>query len=220
MSNALVLSRRAFVLGTLGGLTTAVLSTDALNGAALAAETSPAGYATAWKLNTHWGYPRGAHGRVSCHCKACVAHAENKVFASVAEANNVVLRAHPGCLCVPQTYLLPGATYRRLFPPGTGSVDLRVPRVRRTIADRSAAAANARSEGGGQASGVPAAQSQSRSDSPQELVAIQPWLWLGRAGLLATGSVGAMLLIRTRLKNRASPDPEESTQPKSPDAIS
>lgn len=63
--------------------------------------------------NPSWGYPKGAHGRTSCHCGACLSHAANKIFAT--ESAALAGAAHTGCLCVPFSVSLDTAIYDALF---------------------------------------------------------------------------------------------------------
>jgi hypothetical protein len=82
----------------------------------------------AWTLDPTWGFPKGAHGRTSCGCHACVAHAANKVFAMQADAG--AGRAHAGCLCEPAFFALRTTIYDALFTThGVVEVDRRDPRV-------------------------------------------------------------------------------------------
>ena len=111
--------RRAAILAG-AGVTTAVFPRVAR------AELPPV--ATAWQLNPSWGYPLGAHGRTSCHCHACIPHAENKLFAT--EAAAFAGRAHAGCLCQPFEVEIPAAAYAVLFTgSGSVSVDRRDPGI-------------------------------------------------------------------------------------------
>jgi IPT/TIG domain len=82
----------------------------------------------AWTLDSSWGFPKGAHGRTSCGCHACLAHAANKVFATEADAD--AGRAHAGCLCEPASFALRTTIYDALFStPGVTEVDRRDPYV-------------------------------------------------------------------------------------------
>lgn len=82
----------------------------------------------AWVLDPTWGFPKGAHGRTSCSCHACVTHAGNKVFATQAAA--AAGRAHTGCLCEAEAFDLRTTIYDALFTtPGAVEVDRRDPDV-------------------------------------------------------------------------------------------
>lgn len=75
----------------------------------------------------------------ACHgCKACKAHAENKLFATEKAAKRARHRAHPGCRCgVRRGRKLSRRKWRRLFNPEGDEkhvvVDKRDPRVRRIL---------------------------------------------------------------------------------------
>jgi IPT/TIG domain len=82
----------------------------------------------AWVLDPAWGFPKGAHGRTSCSCHACITHAANKVFASHAAADSA--RAHAGCLCEPEAFDLRTTIYDAVFTtPGVLEVDRRDPDI-------------------------------------------------------------------------------------------
>ncbi len=105
---------------------------------------APAGFATAaeaWRVPSKrrvmWGLSAAAEHGASCGgCRACTAHAHNKLFASAAAADRG--RAHPGCGCtVVRAGSIPVTTWRALFVRSDGSrrasVDRRTPRVRRLL---------------------------------------------------------------------------------------
>jgi hypothetical protein len=113
---------------------------DFLRGAVVMAGTAYAGVATsqlahadtgttlAWQLDPSWGYPKGARGRTSCHCRACLTHAANKIFSTESAAEAGV--AHAGCLCVPFSVEMDPTIYDALFVvPHADVVDRRDPDV-------------------------------------------------------------------------------------------
>lgn len=123
------LARRDFLRGAvaLGGVGLTELALADLARAGAVATTA------AWELDPAWGYPRGAHGRTSCNCRACVTHAANKIFATQSDA--VAGRAHAGCLCTTRRVELPIGTYDALFSlTGAGSADRRDPAVAAILA--------------------------------------------------------------------------------------
>lgn len=127
MSRAVTIERRVFIRGAV------VMAGAAYVGIAM---SRPAGAATgtaqAWQLDPSWGYPRGAHGRTSCHCRACLSHATNKLFAS--ETAALAGTAHPGCLCVPFGVAIDAVAYDTLFTrPSVDSVDRRDPEVQEVL---------------------------------------------------------------------------------------
>ena len=79
-----------------------------------------------WRLDSHWGYAVGPKHRTHCHCRTCVAHATNKVFASREAAESG--RAHQHCVCEVRAVQIDPAGYPKLFD-GQKSVDLRNPGI-------------------------------------------------------------------------------------------
>jgi hypothetical protein len=111
--------RRSFVLGALALTATGAVGASLVGVAPRAfADT---GTRTAWVLKTDgWSSARGNPLRTHCKCAACVRHASNKIFATLADASDATHRAHPGCLCEPAMIQLPTAVWTSLF--GTTSV--------------------------------------------------------------------------------------------------
>lgn len=133
MASSTTIGRRNFMFGALA------LSTAAVAEMGSAATRSPAAAAavttvTAWRLKaTNWSSPRGHPLRTHCKCSACVRHAHNKIFATLSDAEDPHLRAHPGCLCEPEQIELPSSVWKTVF--GTGAVvDKRDPDVAATLA--------------------------------------------------------------------------------------
>jgi hypothetical protein len=114
-------SRRTFLLGSLATAASALVVTSS---SVAHASTTCGDTTTVWTLNPQWGYPAGQHGRTACQCSACVSHAANKLFASQNDALDMAQRAHPGCLCVPESHEVAADTYDALFA-STSVVDRR-----------------------------------------------------------------------------------------------
>ena len=122
MTRTGTVERRDFLRGAV------VLAGTAYAGVAAVGRAQAAANAQSWQLDTSWGYPKGAHGRTSCHCHACVTHAANKIFSS--ESAALAGTAHAGCLCVPFSVPMDPATYDALFTGlSTDVVDRRDPVV-------------------------------------------------------------------------------------------
>ena len=113
-------SRRRFLAGVGSAAALALLrgSTPAVAAGGAAVDQS-----LAWRLDSHWGYPVGPRNRTHCECRACRAHALNKVFAT--EAAAVGARAHTNCVCQARAVQIDAAGYANLFPGGATSTDLR-----------------------------------------------------------------------------------------------
>ena len=114
--------RRTFIFGAVA------LGTVGAAGIGFA-DIAPAGAITltktAWTLKTSdWSSPRGFPARTHCKCSACVHHAQNEIFATLTEANDPALRAHPGCLCEPAEIQLRVETWNEVFA-GVETVDRR-----------------------------------------------------------------------------------------------
>jgi hypothetical protein len=122
-------SRRAF-LGSVVGVGALAVPLAASNAAA--APTS-----TVYWLDPDWGAGDPTcvpnHGQVGCGgCYACVAHYQNKLFASAAAAD--AGRAHPRCKClVREGFTVDPGTYEQLFVDGD-TVDRRTPGVNTLLA--------------------------------------------------------------------------------------
>lgn len=122
MAGTGTVERRDFLRGAV------VLAGTAYAGVAAAGSARASASAQSWQLNSAWGYPKGAHGRTSCHCLACVSHAANRIFSS--ESAALAGTAHTGCLCVPFIVPMYPATYDALFTGlSTDVVDRRDPAV-------------------------------------------------------------------------------------------
>jgi hypothetical protein len=129
MSGTSTVGRRAFLRG-------AAVSAGSAFGAVSTARFARADPATtqAWQLDPSWGYPKGAHGRISCHCRACLSHAANKIFPTESAAEAGV--AHAGCLCVPFDVVLDTDVYDALFTgPRAHAADRRDPEVQEILDD-------------------------------------------------------------------------------------
>jgi hypothetical protein len=117
-------SRRAFV-GT-------VLGAGALAVPFARSAGAGTGATTLYQLRANWGAGNPNcvpnRGQSDCGgCYACVNHARNKVFATVAAAD--AGRAHPRCKCVVAAlFAVDPATYNQLFRNGP-SVDRRTPGI-------------------------------------------------------------------------------------------
>jgi hypothetical protein len=131
MAHSATIGRRTFVLGA------AALTTAAVAEMSLIAGRSPAAAAAttfAWTLNTtNWSSPRGYPLRTHCKCSACVSHAANKIFATLRDAQDSHLRAHPGCLCEPEQIELSDTVWTTLFTT-IAVVDRRDPNVATVLA--------------------------------------------------------------------------------------
>lgn len=108
----------------------AVVTLPGLLSAAGAAGPSPSATRTVWRLNPDWGYPLGKFGQTGVRSNASRRHAQNKIFAT--EADAIAGRLSPCSLAPAYPVTVCVSEYHALFASsrdGGASVDLRYPGV-------------------------------------------------------------------------------------------
>jgi hypothetical protein len=170
------IGRRNFVLSALA------LTTAGAGGAGLAATPRTARSravaanvptSSAWILKTDsWTAPRGNPARTHCKCSACIGHGHNKIFSTLADADDPAQRAHVGCLCEPLEIQLPTSTWTGLFGSSAPSVDRRNPAVAAQLNPAVVTAPFLQGSGAPQATASPAAPGAAPSGSTTTLAGL------------------------------------------------